>query len=57
MGLDEFLQHLEDSYQYQAALDCDADCLLTINIKDFREKTSSKMKILTPQDFVSEYLQ
>ncbi len=47
---------LEDSYQYQAALDCDADFLLTINVKDFREKTSSKMKILAPQDFVLEYL-
>lgn len=50
----ESFKDLEDSYQYQAALNCGADVLLTINIKDFQEEASSKVKILTPQDFISE---
>lgn len=47
---------LEDSYQYQAALNCDADVLLTINIKDFDGvKDKQQIKIMTPQTFVEQY--
>jgi predicted nucleic acid-binding protein len=47
---------LEDSYQYQAALNCNADVLLTINIKDFDGvKDKQQIKIMTPQTFVEQY--
>lgn len=54
--LDENFKDLEDSYQYQAALHCKADVLLTINIKDFRDADNSNIQILTPEVFVSIYL-
>ena len=47
---------LEDSYQYQAALNCEADVLLTINIKDFDGvKDQQQIMIMTPQTFVEKY--
>ena len=45
----ESFKDLEDSYQYQAALNCGADVLLTINIKDFQEGDSTLVRVLTPQ--------
>lgn len=54
--LDEKFNDLEDSYQFQAALNCHADCLLTINIKDFKNADTENLKIMTPQDFVASYL-
>lgn len=50
--LDCHFKDLEDSYQYQAALNCQANVLLTINIKDFKDADQSKMKILTPEVFI-----
>lgn len=47
---------LEDGFQYQAALECEADILLTINIKDFKNADHSTMRIMTPQMFVEHYL-
>lgn len=47
---------LEDGFQYQAALSCHADILLTINIKDFKNASSGPVKIMTPQEFASSYL-
>lgn len=50
------IKDLEDSYQYQAALNCNADVLLTINIKDFDGvKDKQQIKIMTPQTFVEQY--
>ena len=54
--IDDKFKDLEDSYQYQAALNCDADVLLTINIKDFDGvKDKQQIKIMTPQTFVEQY--
>lgn len=46
---------LEDGYQYQAALACKADVLLTINIKDFKLADQEAVKILTPQEYIEQY--
>lgn len=46
----------EDGYQYQAALACEADILLTINTKDFKNADQTLVKIIAPQDFVDLYL-
>jgi len=46
---------LEDSYQYQCALNANCDVLLTINKKDFTTQSSS-IKVLTPKEFIDEYL-
>lgn len=54
---DENFRDLEDSYQYQAAINCGADILLTINVKDFVGVSDNKrIKIMTPQSFVDEFL-
>lgn len=54
---DENFRDLEDSYQYQAAINCGADILLTINVKDFVGVSDNKrIKIMTPQSFVDELL-
>lgn len=54
--MDEQFKDLEDSYQYQAALNCEADVLLTINIKDFDGvKDQQQIMIMTPQTFVEKY--
>ena len=47
---------LEDSFQYQAALNGDCEMLITINTKDFKGADSSFIKVVTPQQFVEEYL-
>ena len=47
---------LEDSFQYQAAIDGGCDMFITLNIKDFKGVDSSLIKVLTPQQFVEEYL-
>lgn len=51
--IDERFQDLEDSYQLQAALNSEAEYLLTINLKDFKNANSGNIKIMTPQEFVS----
>lgn len=45
----------EDAYQYQAAAACNADVLLTINIRDFRGVEKESIPIMTPATFVSRY--
>ena len=47
---------LEDSFQYQAALNGDCDMLITLNTKDFKGSNPSFVKVVTPQQFVEEYL-
>ena len=47
---------LEDAYQYQAAAACNADVLLTINIRDFRGVEKESIPIMTPATFVSRYM-
>ena len=47
---------LEDSFQYQVALNGDCDMLVTLNTKDFKGVNPSLIKVVTPQQFVEEYL-
>ena len=44
---------LEDSFQYQSALQVDCDVLLTFNIKDFKEAKQEDIKIMEPDAFLS----
>ena len=44
---------LEDSFQYQSALQVDCDVLLTFNIKDFKEAKQEDIKIMEPEAFLS----
>ena len=47
---------VEDSYQYQCALQNKCNALVTINLKDYRLADTSAMEILLPDTFVSKYL-
>ena len=47
---------VEDSYQYQCALQNKCDALVTINLKDYRDADTSTIEILSPDTFVSKYL-
>lgn len=53
---DDAFTDLEDSYQYQAALACHADILLTINVKDFKNVEQRPLQVMTPTEFVERYL-
>lgn len=53
---DEAFKDIEDSYQYQAALATCCHVLLTINKKDFQKANQDHIKILSPQEFLSEFL-
>lgn len=52
---DSSFSDIEDSGQYQAALACKANILLTINIKDFKLADNQKIEILTPKEFLEKY--
>ena len=45
---------LEDSYQYKAAQNAKCDYLITINIHDFKDANMKDLRVITPQDFLSE---
>ena len=47
---------VEDSFQYQCALQNKCDALITINLKDYRNTDTAKMEILSPTEFVEKYL-
>lgn len=47
---------LEDSFQYQCAVQNKCNCLITINLRDFNLADNSKIEIITPKEFVSKYL-
>lgn len=47
---------LEDSYQYQTALNAGCNVLLTLNIRDFKQITNSSISIMTPEEFVNKYI-
>ena len=47
---------LEDSFQYQCALENHCDVLLTINIDDFANADQQQLQVLTPAQFVKTYL-
>ena len=47
---------VEDSLQYQCALQSKCDTLITINLRDYRNADTSKMEIMSPTEFVEKYL-
>lgn len=47
---------VEDSFQYQCALNGNCNVLLTININDFKEASQQRMETLTPPQFVEKYM-
>lgn len=53
---DEHFSDIEDSFQYQCALENGCDVLVTINVDDFKSADQSQIEILTPAAFVEKYL-
>jgi predicted nucleic acid-binding protein len=47
---------IEDSFQYQSALQSKCDALITINLRDFENVDASKIEIMSPTEFVNKYL-
>ena len=47
---------VEDSYQYQCALQNKCDALVTINLKDYRDADTTAIEILSPDAFANKYL-
>ena len=52
----EVFTDLEDSFQCQVALNGACDMLVTLNTKDFKGISPSLIKVVTPQQFVDEFL-
>ena len=52
---DPAFDDIEDSFQYQCALQNKCDALITINLKDFSRADSPVMEILSPEEFVGKY--
>lgn len=46
---------VEDSFQYQCALQAKCDALVTINLRDYRNAATSNMEILSPTEFAEKY--
>ena len=55
-AVSQLLSAVEDSFQYQCALQNKCDALVTINLKDYGNADTSVMEILSPEAFVSKYL-
>lgn len=53
---DPAFDDVEDSFQYQSALQAKCDSLVTINLRDYRGADTSKIEILSPTEFVDKYL-
>ena len=47
---------VEDSFQYQCALQNKCDALVTINLRDYSNADTAKMEILSPTEFVEKFL-
>lgn len=47
---------LEDSFQYQCAVQNKCNYLITINLRDFKFADNSNLEIITPKEFVNKYL-
>jgi len=52
---DENFTDIEDAFQYHCAQENGCDVLITINTRDFKRADESKMKIMTPKEFVKNY--
>lgn len=53
---DPAFDDIEDSFQYQCAVQNKCDVLITINLKDYHNADTSTMEILSPEEFVSRFL-
>ena len=53
---DTSFDDVEDSFQYQCALQAKCDALVTINLRDYRNADTSNIEILSPTEFVEKYL-
>jgi predicted nucleic acid-binding protein len=53
---DATFNDVEDSLQYQCAIQAKCDALITINLRDYRDADTAKMEILSPTEFVEKYL-
>ena len=53
---DEHFSDIEDSFQYQCALENGCDIFVTINVDDFKNAGQLQIEILTPAAFVEKYL-
>lgn len=47
---------VEDSFQYQCAIQNKCDALITINLRDYSNADAAKMRILSPTEFVEKFL-
>lgn len=54
---DESFTDIEDSYQYQCALQNGCTQFITINIKDYKYADQKVIEILSPELFANQYLQ
>ena len=52
----EAFSDIEDSFQFQCALENGCDVLITINIDDYKNADQSKIEILTPSEFIGKYI-
>ncbi len=56
-GVKDFsFEDVEDSFQYQSALQAKCDALITINLRDYHAADMSRIGILSPTEFVNRYL-
>ena len=53
---DAAFDDVEDSFQYQCALQNKCDALITINLRDYKDADMSQMEIISPSEFVEKYL-
>ena len=53
---DQHFSDIEDSFQYQCALENGCDVFVTINVDDFKNADQLQIEILTPAAFVEKYL-
>ena len=53
---DTSFDDIEDSFQYQSALQSKCNALITINLRDFSNVDTGKIDIMSPTEFVNKYL-
>jgi hypothetical protein len=53
---DDLFDDIEDSFQYQCAIQNKCDAFVTINLKDFNTSVCTNIDVYSPKDFVSIFL-